>query len=58
MLPLLDRPGPFAFKLGSGNAQLRANADSIQPLHVSYQLSADKITVAELVRSGIAPPPL
>jgi uncharacterized protein involved in outer membrane biogenesis len=43
--------GPLTLKLGSGSAQLQASADSIQPLHASYQLSADKITVAELVPS-------
>ena len=43
--------GPLTLKLGSGSAQLQASADSIQPLHASYQLSADKITVAELLPS-------
>ena len=43
--------GPLTLKLGSGNAQFQASADSIQPLHASYQLSADKIVVAELVPS-------
>ncbi len=43
--------GPLTFKLGSGNAQLQASVDSIQPLHVSYRLSVDKITLAELVPS-------
>jgi len=43
--------GPLTFKLGSGSAQLQASIDSIVPLHASYQLSADKITVAELVPS-------
>jgi uncharacterized protein involved in outer membrane biogenesis len=43
--------GPLTFKLGSGTAQLQARADSIQPVHASYQLSVDKITLAELVPS-------
>lgn len=43
--------GPLTFKLGSGNATLRATADSIQPVHAAYQLSVDKITLAELVPS-------
>jgi uncharacterized protein involved in outer membrane biogenesis len=43
--------GPLTFKLGSGNAQLEASADSLQPMHASYRLSADKITLAELMPS-------
>ena len=43
--------GPLTFKLGSGHAQLEANADSLQPLHTTYRLSVDKITVAELMPS-------
>jgi AsmA protein len=43
--------GPLTFKLGSGNAQLQASADSIRPAHATYRLSVDKITVAELVPS-------
>ncbi|MBI3760033.1 MAG: AsmA family protein, partial [Deltaproteobacteria bacterium] len=43
--------GPLTFKLGSGHAQLEANADSLQPMHTTYRLSVDKITVAELVPS-------
>jgi uncharacterized protein involved in outer membrane biogenesis len=38
--------GPLTFKLGSGNAQLQASADSIRPAHATYRLSVDKITVA------------
>lgn len=41
--------GPLTFKLGSGRAQLEANADSLQPIHASYRLNVDKITLAELV---------
>lgn len=43
--------GPLDFKLGSGHAQLRANADSIRPLHAAYRLSVDQITLAELAPS-------
>jgi uncharacterized protein involved in outer membrane biogenesis len=43
--------GPLTFKLGSGHAQLQASADSLQPLHASYRLNVDKITLAELVPS-------
>jgi uncharacterized protein involved in outer membrane biogenesis len=43
--------GPLNFKLGSGKAQLQASADSIQPVHATYRLSVDKITVADLVPS-------
>lgn len=43
--------GPLTFKLGSGHAQLEASADSLQPLHASYRLSIDRITLAELVPS-------
>jgi AsmA-like C-terminal region len=43
--------GPLNFKLGSGNAQLQASADSLQPVHATYRLSVDKITLAELVPS-------
>lgn len=43
--------GPLTFKLGSGHAQLEASADSLQPMHASYRLSIDKITLAELVPS-------
>ncbi len=41
--------GPLTFKLGSGNVQLQASADSLQPVHASYELRADKITLAELM---------
>jgi hypothetical protein len=41
--------GPITFRLGSGRAQLQASADSLQPVHASYRLSVDKITLAELV---------
>jgi uncharacterized protein involved in outer membrane biogenesis len=41
--------GPLTFKLGSGNAQLHATIDSIQPMHTSYQLTVDKVTLAELM---------
>ena len=43
--------GPLDFKLGSGHAQLRANADSIRPVHAAYRLSVDQITLAELAPS-------
>ena len=43
--------GPLTFKLGSGHAQLQASADSLQPVHATYRLSVDKITLAELVPS-------
>jgi len=43
--------GPLTFKLGSGRAQLQASADSLQPMHASYRLNVDKITLAELVPS-------
>ncbi|HEX3408893.1 MAG TPA: AsmA family protein, partial [Candidatus Binataceae bacterium] len=43
--------GPLTFKLGSGNARLQVSADSLQPLHATYQLSVDKIAIAELVPS-------
>ncbi len=43
--------GPLTFKLGSGNARLQASAASIQPLRATYQLSVDKITLAELLPS-------
>ena len=33
------------FKLGSGNAQLQANIDSLRPVHASYRLNADKVTL-------------
>jgi uncharacterized protein involved in outer membrane biogenesis len=41
--------GPLNFKLGSGRARLQVIADSIEPVHASYRLSVDKITLAELV---------
>ncbi len=41
--------GPLTFKLGSGNAQFQAKVDSIKPVHATYRLGVDKITVAELV---------
>jgi uncharacterized protein involved in outer membrane biogenesis len=43
--------GPLTFKLGSANAQLEVRAASIQPLHATYRLSVDKITVADLLPS-------
>lgn len=43
--------GPLTFRLGSGHAQLQASADSLQPVHASYRLNVDKITLAELMPS-------
>jgi len=43
--------GPLTLKLGSGNAQLQAKVDSMRPMHATYRLGVDKITIAELIPS-------
>jgi hypothetical protein len=43
--------GPLDFNLGSGHARLSAVAQSIQPLHASYQFNSDVIKIGELVPS-------
>jgi AsmA protein len=43
--------GPMAFNLGSGHANLQANAQSLQPLKATYQFSVDTVKIGELVPS-------
>lgn len=43
--------GPLNVDLGSSHAVLEAQAESLQPLHVSYKVSADTLNVRELIPS-------
>jgi uncharacterized protein involved in outer membrane biogenesis len=43
--------GPVSLNVGSSHATLRADAQSIQPLHASYQLNIDTLKLGELVPS-------
>jgi AsmA protein len=43
--------GPISFKLGSNPATLQAVAQSLQPLHATYQFNAAAVNVGDLVPS-------
>jgi AsmA-like C-terminal region/AsmA family len=43
--------GPLTFNLGASRATLSSHVESIQPVRLSYQLSADAIHLADLVPS-------
>ncbi|MBV8359088.1 MAG: AsmA family protein [Deltaproteobacteria bacterium] len=43
--------GPILFKLGSNPARLQAVAQSLQPLHATYQLNAAAVNLGDLVPS-------